>query len=1706
MKQIANIFFILTLTLFFTFSAKAQVVQNDVIINEFLPNAQSADGKEYVELLVTSSNPVDISGFRLSDVSTKAGAGGTTEGHLDFPIAPYLEGLVQGTRILIILQVPSGNPNIYPVEDQDPSDSVLVLFSNALAGGSLIASGVLDLSTNENIVLLDGPGSTSNVIDYVSTGTNSSQAEFPDAKWYKLTDSIATSSSGTVTYFSNDRSGGLNNDTSSMTVWKTNQPAADKTPGQKNKNQTFPWVTATSGDGSATIVNITSSETILLNSTVFRRNAGGQDVRIGVTGVASGILDTVVVEIPQEWTGFSGGNITLGGKFTGKTYVVSDNKIIIPDAGLDATQGTIDIFGFDTPNPDGAGLDGIYEWKVYTAASPNPINQISSSPKSNVIIPISNIRTGGVDGYGNSDANGLVPVMTNKIVALQGVVTVEDSILALPTGVAPTTSFFIQDGDYGLQVFRSNANSSQLFSRGSKIIALGNITAFNGNTEIVPGSVGFPNFFVDGTDIIPTPLTVSSTNEINESVEGRLVRINGVHFDSIGFGFFATSATAGVKFHVGGVYRTLYLHTADTLRSPGVQIIGEKIPPTADVIGAIYHRTDQDTGTVSKRNPYKVSPRDLFDITRYSSVSGTVYSDLNGNGIKNSGEPGLSGWVLTVDGDSATVTDANGNYTIDGLLPGTYSIGQLPEDGWVQTFPAENGNHSVVVTTGLIFSGYHFGNFKNGKILGLHYEDDNGNGTFDGSDLGKPGPDFFLHKDSLGNIVETTTTDEDGNYFFYNLGVGTYFVSIDNLSGRTITQPANNTNGIYYYQIEITTASPTITGKDFGYFRLGSISGLKFFDVKANGQRDICPICPSGFEPVIADWKIYIEQNSEILDSQSTNQNGEFQFSALGPGIYTIREENRNGWRQTAPSAPGTFSILLSSSGQNVTGLLFGNRLPRRGMKLRALRADSLWSNALNWTGDALPSADDSIEVNFGDTIYVDQLQSGADSLGQLFVGIGGNLIFPAPVTLKLRDSLTVNGNVKVNELAAPQLQLYGSFAGVGTFEPGSSTVSLKGNKTKSVGLTPSGKASSATFYNLEIDGENTSSSSNLIVENQLNLLSNFSVEGTNEIKIQNPLSSAVTGTGKLHRGTMERAIQAGDTNAYRFHSSYTSLKFSGTGTPPNAMRISWNPDSVQSLHNKYRVEKTGTVDTANNAIVVSNVSRFSRWAFGQVGHKDSTGGGSYDVTEETTNKGAVTSPATLSLEYIPNFSFSEDSVAVYRISAGIFVQKYSDTDGSASTTNDQTLKSWGLKVRDGNNTLIADSNQSSVLLSEVEEGTYTVSEVDSAQWSHIQTITNDTTINGSSTSQSVTAEVGKLSLVKFINYYQPDNTKYRTFLSSALGGKAAKLKYKKNVGYPLPVPANVRDAAVTKLTPIVLGKVQVLKDSVKKYGWIEFAEGKKMEKYFPGVGTKAYPFDTVRVTGKKPKLFVKAFKNPTAVKYENHLATELAAYRVNEAASKTTPRIMSEASLGDILYNDPNAAQFGLNGLPIKRIADSADVYLTYFRRISEVNRQAYFSALDSAFTRVNREFNSGTITVEDTLPANGGSIIPLKIPSYKMISEAVYFKSPLGKTAPDSPLQTIANTPEQFVLYQNYPNPFNPATTIAFALPNDAFVTLNVYNVLGQKISTLLNNEFLEEGTNEIYFDATQYSSGVYFYRMIVNDADGHSFSRIRKMILMK
>ena len=97
-------------------------------------------------------------------------------------------------------------------------------------------------------------------------------------------------------------------------------------------------------------------------------------------------------------------------------------------------------------------------------------------------------------------------------------------------------------------------------------------------------------------------------------------------------------------------------------------------------------------------------------------------------------------------------------------------------------------------------------------------------------------------------------------------------------------------------------------------------------------------------------------------------------------------------------------------------------------------------------------------------------------------------------------------------------------------------------------------------------------------------------------------------------------------------------------------------------------------------------------------------------------------------------------------------------------------------------------------------------------------------------------------------------------------------------------------------------------------------------------------------------------------------------------------------------------------------------------------------------------------------------------------------------------SEVEVNYNVPKKFELSQNYPNPFNPSTVINFQVPAAGKVTLKVFNILGKEVATLLNKE-MNAGSHSVKFNASNLTSGLYFYTLTSGN-----YTSTKKMVLIK
>ncbi len=159
--------------------------------------------------------------------------------------------------------------------------------------------------------------------------------------------------------------------------------------------------------------------------------------------------------------------------------------------------------------------------------------------------------------------------------------------------------------------------------------------------------------------------------------------------------------------------------------------------------------------------------------------------------------------------------------------------------------------------------------------------------------------------------------------------------------------------------------------------------------------------------------------------------------------------------------------------------------------------------------------------------------------------------------------------------------------------------------------------------------------------------------------------------------------------------------------------------------------------------------------------------------------------------------------------------------------------------------------------------------------------------------------------------------------------------------------------------------------------------------------------------------------------------------------------------------------------------------------RTESEIQSTMYMELNGNEFGLIgywNFDEGVGTITADQTINGNNGTI-----------SGATWVISGITN------VEESNSSPNSYNLSQNYPNPFNPSTTIEFSIPNPGLVQLKVFNILGQEVKSLMNEE-KSAGNYSVQFNASQFASGIYFYQLQAGSPKGHAFVETKKMLMLK
>ena len=255
---------------------------------------------------------------------------------------------------------------------------------------------------------------------------------------------------------------------------------------------------------------------------------------------------------------------------------------------------------------------------------------------------------------------------------------------------------------------------------------------------------------------------------------------------------------------------------------------------------------------------------------------------------------------------STATTASNGSYSFTGVGPGNYTIEEQTQSGYLATPPT---SFAVTSANGLVASGYNFGEFQKVTLSGEVYNDLNGNGTLDSGETGLSGWTVKL-LGSSDQLITTATTDSAGHYAFTGIGPGSYTIQVVPQSGYSSTSATSITVD--------PTSGQNVTTADFGEIVPVSVGGEVFLDGNGNG------VLNSG-EPGLSGWTVnLLNSSSQNIGTFKTSTSGDFSFTGVRPGTYTVQLVQQSGYDATTP----TSSSITITSGENVPNVNFGEFMP----------------------------------------------------------------------------------------------------------------------------------------------------------------------------------------------------------------------------------------------------------------------------------------------------------------------------------------------------------------------------------------------------------------------------------------------------------------------------------------------------------------------------------------------------------------------------------------------------------------------------------------------------------------------------------------------------------------------------------------------------------------------------------------------------------
>lgn len=266
-----------------------------------------------------------------------------------------------------------------------------------------------------------------------------------------------------------------------------------------------------------------------------------------------------------------------------------------------------------------------------------------------------------------------------------------------------------------------------------------------------------------------------------------------------------------------------------------------------------------------------------------TSVTGTIYVDLNNNNARDPGEPGLAGASVTVTDSNSVVqtllTDGDGVW-VASVAPGTTTTAVVESGpafpaGFVRTQGTGTASINALSNTAnsVPLTGYYFPGIVSGEL----FSDTNGNGVKDGNEPPLPNVSILI-TDSLGASV-VVTTGTDGKWSA-TVPPGPTIVDIDDTDTDIPAGSVRTTSGQDPVTVTVVSGENTPSGSVAGFYQAAAVTGLLYRDVNGNGTRD------SG-EPALPNVNVFVAASNGMTQTVVTNVNGEWTAS-VPPGTTVI--------------------------------------------------------------------------------------------------------------------------------------------------------------------------------------------------------------------------------------------------------------------------------------------------------------------------------------------------------------------------------------------------------------------------------------------------------------------------------------------------------------------------------------------------------------------------------------------------------------------------------------------------------------------------------------------------------------------------------------------------------------------------------------------------------------------------------------------------